>query len=476
MLFNSFEFGLFLPIVFILYWFIGSKHLKAQNILLLIASYIFYGFWDWRFLVLIFISSIIDYYAGIKIEASPNESKKRLFLYLSVFWNLGILFIFKYFNFFIDNLNTLLNTGNNPHFYSSLNIILPVGLSFYTFQTISYTLDVYKGRIKPTHQLLEFLCFVSFFPQLVAGPIERARFLLPQFLRNRKFSSQLATEGLRQILWGLFKKMVVADNLALAVNQIFANPQDYQSAELFYAAILFYFQIYCDFSGYVDIAIGSAKLFGFKLSVNFKLPHFAVSIPDFWRKWNITVSTWFRDYIHIPFLKNKKRTFTINSLALLLTFILIGFWHGASWTFVVFGLLHALYMILDRLKSNLVKRGLFPKLKGHLFTSISILLTFSLTALTIVFFRAPNLTIALEILSRIFLFIPDQDFKLLIGLNFLFLPLLLLIEVKFKNKEFPLESFEKELPKFWRWIVYYIFIYFIIRYGGPKESFIYFQF
>jgi len=475
-LFNSFVFALFLPTVFLLYWLIGSKHLKGQNILLLIASYTFYGFWDWRFLFLIFFSSIIDYYAGIGIEASSNESKKKWYLYLSIFWNLGILFIFKYFNFFIDNLNILLHLEEHPPLYSSLNIILPVGLSFYTFQTISYTIDVYKERIKPTHQLLEFLCFVSFFPQLVAGPVERARSLLPQFFRNRRFSIQLAKEGLRQILWGLFKKMVVADNLALAVNPIFANPQEFQSAELLYAAVLFYFQIYCDFSGYVDIAIGSAKLFGFKLSANFKLPHFAVSIPDFWRRWNITVSTWFRDYVHIPFLKNKKRTFTTNSLALLLTFTLIGFWHGASWTFVVFGFLHALYMILDRLKFILIKRELLPKMKGSLSTLIAILLTFTLTALTIVFFRAPNLTVAIEILNRIFLFIPDQDFKLLIGLNVLFLPLLLLLELWFRNKEFPFQDLEHDLPRFWRWAVYYIFIYFIIRYGGPKESFIYFQF
>lgn len=476
MLFNSLEYALFLPVVFLAYWLIGNKNIKFQNILILLSSYVFYGFWDWRFLFLIFLSSIIDFYVGLGIASTSNYSRKKWYLYLSIFWNLGILFIFKYFNFFIDNSSFLLNLDEQSHAYSSLNIILPVGLSFYTFQTISYTIDVYKERIKPTHQLLEFLCFVSFFPQLVAGPVERARFLLPQFFRNRSFSLPLAKEGLRQILWGLFKKVVVADNLALAVNQIFANPHEFQSAELFYATTLFYFQLYCDFSGYVDIAIGSAKLLGFKLSVNFKLPHFAVSIPDLWRRWNITVGTWFRDYVHIPFLKNKKRTLFTNSVALLLTFTLIGFWHGASWTFVVFGFLHSSYMIIDRFKSILIKKKLFPKFKGTLFTLIAIFLTFTLTVLTLIFFRSPNLTVAMEILNRICLFIPDQDFKLLIGLNILFLPLLILLELWFRKKEFPFQDLEHSLPRFWRWAVYYIFIYFIIRYGGPKESFIYFQF
>lgn len=476
MLFNSFEFSLFLPIVFLIYWIIGSKNLRFQNLLILIASYTFYGFWDWRFLFLIFLSSIIDFYAGLGIEAAVTQSRKKFYLYLSVFWNLGILFIFKYYNFFINNLSHLFNIEETTAAYSTLNIILPVGLSFYTFQTISYTIDVYKERIKPTNQLLEFLCFVSFFPQLVAGPVERARFLLPQFFKNRNFNYQLAKEGLRQILWGLFKKMVIADNLAIAVNQIFANPQDFQSGELFYAACLFYFQIYCDFSGYVDIAIGTAKLFGFNLSVNFRLPHFATSIPNFWRKWNITVSSWFRDYVHIPFIKNKKRTLFNNSLALLLTFTLIGFWHGASWTFIIFGVLHAFFMIADRVKTKLTRKKIIAKFTGNIAAIISIALTFTLVVLSIVFFRAPSLTVAMEILIRIFSFIPDPDYKLIIGLNILFLPFLLLLELWSKNKEYPLQNLENVLPRFLRWGVYYIFIYFIIRYGGPKESFIYFQF
>ena len=476
MLFNSFEYGLFLPIVFLLYWLIGSNNLRLQNLFIFIASYTFYGFWDWRFLFLILLSSLIDFYASLGIEAATKQSKRKFLLYVSVFWNLGILFIFKYFNFFIDKLSTLLNIEEQTTAYSSLSIILPVGLSFYTFQTISYTIDVYNKRIKPTNQLLEFLCFVSFFPQLVAGPVERARFLLPQFFKNRSFNYALAKEGLRQILWGLFKKMVVADNLAIAVNQIFANPQDFQSGELFYGACLFYFQIYCDFSGYVDIAIGTAKLFGFNLSVNFRLPHFATSIPDFWRRWNITVSTWFRDYVHIPFIRNKKRTLLNNSLALFLTFTLIGFWHGASWTFIIFGVLHALFMIADRIKTDLTRKKIIPKFTGKLATIISISVTFTLVVLSIVFFRAPSLSVATGILIQIFSFIPDPDYKLIIGLNILFLPFLLLLELWSKNKEYPFQKLEEVLPRFLRWVVYYIFIYFIIRYGGPKESFIYFQF
>lgn len=476
-LFNSLQFALFLPTVFLLYWWTGNHQRRIQNFLLLSASYIFYGFWDWRFLFLILLSSLIDFFAGWRIHKSQDPVRRKWYLYFSIFWNIGILFLFKYFNFFLKSLATFLGLVQQDAAYSALNIILPVGLSFYTFQTISYTIDVYKKNITPTPHLLEFLGFVSFFPQLVAGPIERAAHLLPQFLQRRFFDSRLAKDGLRQILWGLFKKMVIADNLAIAVNAIFADPGSYESLELFYGLVLFYFQIYCDFSGYVDIAIGSARLFGFRLSRNFRLPHFALNIPDFWRRWNITLSAWFRDYVHLPFLRGTSRSPLMKSLALILTFGLIGLWHGANWTFILFGLIHAFYMIGYRLKTDLLKRAKkIPSFVKHPPEIFSIGLTFLLITLSIVFFRAPSVSLAIEILKGIFSFIPDDDFKTIIGLKVLFLPALVVIEYFRSGQEHPLQNLERLLPRLGRWIIYYSLIYYLIRYGQPKETFIYFQF
>lgn len=472
MLFNSFEYALFLPFVFFLYWFIGSKNLKVQNAFILFSSYLFYAFWDWRFLFLIFSSSILDYILAIKIYESQNSKFKKLALFTSVFWNIGVLFIFKYYNFFTKSFSELFGFEN--HYF--INILLPVGLSFYTFQTLSYTIDVYKGKITPTNRVLEFLTFVSFFPQLVAGPIERASKLLPQFFKNRQFSTLQFSNGLRQILWGLFKKIVIADNLAIAVNMYFSSPYDYQSLELFTALILFYFQIYCDFSGYVDIAIGTAKLFGFDLSVNFKLPHFAKSIPEFWRKWNITLSTWFRDYVYVPLLLDTKRSVLKISFGLLITFILIGFWHGANWTFIIFGAIHGILMIIYRYIPKINQEKVKNLGLTKIYNIASILICFSLNSLAGVFFRSENVQKAFYILSRIFSLIPDYNFESIIGLKILFLPLLLIIEYFTRKKEFPFLDIQNNLSKPMRWFIYYIFIFLIIRYGGPQESFIYFQF
>lgn len=476
MLFNSFEFALFLPIVFIIYWVIGSNNIKTQNLLILVSSYVFYAFWDWRFLFLIFLSSIIDYYLSLKIDRSQNFNYRKRLLISSIVWNIGILFVFKYFNFFIENFAELFGINYSNTSFSTLHIILPVGLSFYTFQTISYTVDVYRGKIKPTKKIIEFLSFVSFFPQLVAGPIERASKLLPQFFKARQFNALNFNNGLRQILWGVFKKIVIADNLAIAVNLYFNNPQDYQSLELFFALILFYFQIYCDFSGYVDIAIGTAKLFGFNLSANFNLPHFSKSIPEFWRKWNITLSTWFRDYIYVPMLKGSKKSFLQISFGLLFTFILIGFWHGANWTFIVFGAINGIYMIIYRYIPKINKRQLEKYNVTILYSFVSICISFCLTVLAIVFFRAESINVAVDILSRIFSFLPDQDFQTIIGLKILFLPLIVILEIVGRNKEFLLLNLQEVAGRPIRWLIYYIFIFLIIRYGGPQESFIYFQF
>ncbi len=473
MLFNSFEFAIFLPVVFALYWIVGKDNRRHQNLFLLVASYFFYAYWDWRFLSLIFFSSLIDYYSGLRIYNSTSDHTKKLWLYFSIFWNLGTLFIFKYFNFFIEGFHEILGLQNS---HSFLNIILPVGLSFYTFQTLSYTIDVFKKRIKPTHQLLEFLCFVSFFPQLVAGPVERASHLLPQFLKRREFNYQNAKEGLRQILWGLFKKMVIADNLAIAVNEMYSNYEQFQSLELLYIAVLYYFQLYCDFSGYVDIAIGSARLFGFELSVNFRMPHLSRSIRDFWRRWNITLSQWFRDYLFIPLVRKRKRTNLNTYIGLFITFTLIGFWHGAAWNFLLFGMIHATLVIIYRIIGE-------PQIKDYksywnykLMDYIFLISNFFILVLTLIIFRTPDVSLGIDIIAKIFSFVPDSDFQTVIGLKSLFIIILLLIELPNRNKDFPLLRLEKQMPRFARWALYYFLIFMIFRYTGPEVEYIYFQF
>lgn len=473
MLFNSFEFAIFLPLVFIIYWTIGKDNRKGQNLLLLIASYFFYGFWDWRFLSLIIFSSFIDYYSGISIYNSSSSKEKRFWLYFSVFWNLGTLFIFKYFNFFITEFKDAFSISEQGNF---IKIILPVGLSFYTFQTLSYTIDVYKNRIKPTHQLLEFLCFVSFFPQLVAGPVERASNLLPQFLQKRNFNYQNAKEGLRQILWGLFKKMVIADNLAIAVNEMYSNYEQFQSVELLYIAVLYYFQLYCDFSGYVDIAIGSAKLFGFELSVNFRMPHLSRSIRDFWRRWNITLSQWFRDYLFIPFVRKRKRTNINTYIGLFLTFTLIGFWHGAAWNYLVFGMIHAALVIIYRIieEPRIQHYNSFWKFK--IMDYLFLVTNFFILVITLIIFRTPDVSLGFDIIAKIFSFVPDSNFQSVIGYKSLFIIILLIIELPNRHKDYPLSKLENQIPKVGRWLLYYFLVFMIIRYTGPKVEYIYFQF
>ncbi|MBC8266864.1 MAG: MBOAT family protein, partial [Flavobacteriales bacterium] len=299
MLFNSLDFSIFLPLVFFIYWFFLKHNLKLQNFFLLVVSYIFYGWWDWRFLVLIFTSSIVDYSIGLKF-ADVKDVNRKYYLYLSLLLNLGLLAFFKYYNFFISSFIDAFTFFGIPFEASTLKIILPVGISFYTFQTLSYTIDVYKKKLHPTNNIIEFFAFVSFFPQLVAGPIERATNLLPQFSKKRTFDYTKAIDGLKQILWGLFKKIIIADNCAEYVNLIFDNSADYNGATLLLGAVLFAFQIYGDFSGYSDIAIGTARLFGFNLMQNFSVPYFSRDIAEFWRRWHISLSTWFRDYLYIP--------------------------------------------------------------------------------------------------------------------------------------------------------------------------------
>ena len=468
-------------LLLIVFWLLQNDIALSPFIIiigvLLAGSYFFYGIWDWRFLGLLLASSLIDYGAAIQIKSTSSKIKKKTFLWLSIIWNLGVLFVFKYYGFFVDNFTALLYDDINSSHYIFWNVIIPVGLSFYTFQTMSYTIDVYRERIKPTKNLLEFLCFVSFFPQLVAGPIERARSLLPQFKKDRVFDLEQSKDGLRQILWGLFKKMVVADNVAIAVNAIYASPEDFGSLSLLYASTLFFFQIYCDFSGYSDVAIGTAKLFGFKLSKNFDVPYLAKTVADYWQRWHITLTKWFTDYVYGPIVKSTSRSYVMKSIALFITMMLIGLWHGANWTFVMFGFIQAVFIAVERIRFVIGKKtyslsiGLnnAPFLVNFLYTSTIIIFSG-------IFFRAADIQSGFYIIKRIWSFIPSDSFSLIIGAKVLVIPILMIAEIVTRIKPFPLTKLQQHLNKPVRWIIYYALIFLIIQYAGPKEQFIYFQF
>jgi len=476
MLFNSFEYLIFLPVVFILYWFVFANKLKVQNLLLLIVSYIFYGWWDWRFLSLIIFSSFVDYFCGIHIEKSTNPKSKKQWLILSMFINLGLLGFFKYFNFFSTSLSeAFLSLGYQLDAFT-LNVILPVGISFYTFQTMSYTIDVYRGQLKPTKDIVAFFAFVSFFPQLVAGPIERASNLLPQFYKKREFSYDKAADGLRQILWGLFKKIVVADNCALIVNEVFSDASNLNSSSLVVGAIFFAFQIYGDFSGYSDIAIGTSRLFGFNLMQNFAFPYFSRDIAEFWRRWHISLSTWFRDYVYIPLGGSRGGTWDKVKNTFII-FIVSGFWHGANWTFIIWGGLNALYFLpLLLLKKNRVNTdvvalsGYFPSIKEI----TNMFITFTLTIFAWIFFRADTVNNAFVYIKSIFsksiLSFPEIDLK-----PFIYIAILILFEWVHRTKQHGLEiNYIKIAPI--RWSIYVFVFCLILILGAQSQSFIYFQF
>jgi alginate O-acetyltransferase complex protein AlgI len=395
MLFNSIEFLLFLPIVFVLYWFVFNKNFNHQNLIILISSYVFYGWWDYRFLSLIFLSTIVDYVIGLKIYSQSSRKNQKTLLWCSVLFNLGILGFFKYYNFFIESWIDLLSSiGYKINSEWTLNIILPVGISFYTFQTMSYTIEIYKRKLNPTKDFISFATFVSFFPQLVAGPIERATNLLPQILNKREFKYLQGVQGLKLIFWGLFKKVVVADTLAPIVNNIFENYQNFGGETLWIGAIYFSFQIYCDFSGYSDIAIGTSKLLGFELMSNFKFPYFSRNIGEFWKRWHISLSTWFRDFLYIPLggSKNGKWTSLKN---IFIIFLVSGFWHGANWTFIIWGLFHSILFIPSFIfqtnrkyvSSVIAENSVIPSLKEF----VQVGTTFLLVTIGWVFFRSETI-------------------------------------------------------------------------------------
>lgn len=478
MLFNSIDFAIFLPVVFILYWFVTQQNLKLQNLFIVGASYLFYGWWDWRFLSLIFLSTIIDYFCGIGLKRYHDQSTRKLFLWTSILFNLSILGFFKYYNFFLENFTNAFSFFGQELDARPLNIILPVGISFYTFQTLSYTIDVYKRKLEPTEKIIDFAAFVSFFPQLVAGPIERATNLLPQFYKKRVFDYASAVDGLRQILWGFFKKMVIADNCAEYANLIFSTSDDHTGSTLLLGVTLFTFQIYGDFSGYSDIAIGTARLFGFNLMQNFAFPFFSRDIAEYWRRWHISLSTWFRDYVYIPLggskggIKSKvKNTFII--------FILSGFWHGANWTYLTWGFLNALYflplLLLNKNRSNLEVVA-YGKTLPSLQEFLKILATFSFTVFAFIFFRANDLEHAFSYLNGIFstsfFTVPSQYPGTVIILLIIFI----LIEWQGRENQYAIEKTAFNKPVWFRWGFYSLLILAIIIWGGQQQVFIYFQF
>ena len=481
MLFNSIDFAIFLPIVFILYWYI-NKNLRLQNFLIVAASYVFYGWWDWRFLSLILFSTMVDYTVGRKLRNEENQTKRKILLWTSILVNLGFLGFFKYYNFFLDNFITAFSFFGTELSGNSLNIILPVGISFYTFQTLSYTIDVYKRKLEPTKDFIAFAAFVSFFPQLVAGPIERATNLLPQFYKKRTFQYDKAVDGLRQILWGLFKKIVIADNAAELANQIFNNSSEYDGSTLVLGVIFFTFQIYGDFSGYSDIAIGTSRLFGFDLKQNFAFPYFSRDIAEFWRRWHISLSTWFRDYLYIPLGGSRGGTW-MKVRNTFLIFIISGFWHGANWTFIVWGALNAIYFLpllllnKNRVNTDTVAEGKYlPSIKEFFQMGI----TFSLTIFAWIFFRADNVSHALNYISSIFsktvFNFPNFHGKLHAFTTLVLIAICLVIEWFGRSDRFALEKFGNKSNRNIRWVFYYSIIILIFWFSGSQQEFIYFQF
>ncbi|MRX66489.1 D-alanyl-lipoteichoic acid acyltransferase DltB, MBOAT superfamily [Flavobacterium resistens] len=477
MLFNSIDFAIFLPIIFILYWLIGKKSLQYQNILLLVSSYFFYAFWDWRFLFLLVFSTLLDYFTGLKMQNTLNPVTKRNWFWISISINLGFLAVFKYYNFFADSFaKAISNFGLHVNPWT-LKVILPVGISFYTFHGLSYVIDIYKNRIKAEESFINYSVFVSFFPLLVAGPIERATHLLPQIKQKRKFDYLQAIDGSRQILWGLFKKVVIADSCAVYANSIFNDSASYSGSTLLLGAIFFAFQIYGDFSGYSDIALGVARLLGIDLLKNFSFPYFSRDIAEFWRRWHISLSSWFKDYLYIPLGGSKGGMWkTIRNTFII--FIVSGFWHGANWTFIAWGFLNALFIMpsiifkTNRNNLDIAAQGkILPSLKEF----FSIVVTFGLTVFAWIFFRSESIRHAYHFIAKIFsqtLFTKPQILpKKLILIILLFM----IIEWLGRENEFALSKLPIK-SKAVRWGFYYILVITILYFSGSEQQFIYFQF
>ncbi len=478
MLFNSLDFAIFLPIVFALYWFVANKKLKLQNLLIVIVSYVFYGWWDWRFLGLIFFSSVVDYFIGQKLVSEKVEAKRKVLLLISLTVNLGLLGFFKYSNFFIQEMTELLQSMGMQVNTGSLDIILPVGISFYTFQTLSYSIDIYRRKIEAEKNFVSFIAFVSFFPQLVAGPIERASNLLPQFAVKRQFDYIQAVHGMRLILWGLVKKVLIADMCSGHVDFIFNNYETLPGSTLVLGAFYFAFQIYGDFSGYSDMAIGIAALFGFKLMRNFAYPYFSRDIAEFWRRWHISLSTWFRDYLYFPLGGSRGNQYsTIRNT--LIIFTVSGFWHGANWTFIVWGIVNALLFLPLIITANHRKHLAIAGEENAISVAdvFRIAKTFAIVCLVWVFFRAESIQDAFSYLGGIFspsLFSSPGHPELTLTPLFYILPFIM-IEWLGRRGQNPLHIFSS-IPLVFRWSLYLVLAYLIFNASGKEISFIYFQF
>lgn len=487
MFFNSINFAIFLPIVFFLYWFATKGNFRLQNILLLFSSYFFYACWDWRFLFLLVFSTLLDYYTGIKIHDARNKRVKIVWLWLSIGINLGFLGVFKYYNFFAASFVEGLSLLGFKADLGTIQVILPVGISFYTFHGLSYVIDLYKNRIKPERNFVDYSVFVSFFPLLVAGPIERATHLLPQILKKRTFDYTKAVNGLRQILWGLFKKVVIADNCAEYANMIFNNSTDYSGSTLVLGALFFTFQIYCDFSGYSDIALGTARLFGIELLRNFAFPYFSRDIAEFWRRWHISLTTWFRDYLYIP-LGGSVGGIRMKIRNTFIIFIVSGFWHGANWTFIAWGALNAIYflplMFFNRNRKNIqiVAHGKYlPSFSEFL----AILLTFCMTVFAWIFFRAANISHALSYIKEMFVGL-FQKGSYLQSYNFMawqvgvvlpiFVLFFIIIEWIGREHEYAIEKTGFKWHPVFRWSFYFAIASSVLLFAGKEQVFIYFQF
>ncbi len=469
MLFNSIEYLIFLPIVFIIYWLLKNSY-KNQNLLLLLSSYVFYGWWDYRFLSLILFSSFLDYYVGIKIEEAEAQKSKKHWLLVSLFSNLGLLGVFKYYNFFADSFASTMSTIGWEVNDLTLNIILPVGISFYTFQTLSYSIDIYRNQIRATRDIVSFFTFVSLFPQLVAGPIERASNLIPQIENRRNLNMTLLKTGLFQIFIGLFRKVAIADNLGGYVDSVYANYDIHNSSTLLVATIFYAFQIYFDFSGYSDIAIGSAKLFGFNFNRNFNFPYFSKTLTEFWRRWHMSLSFWLRDYLYISLGGNRKGI-AITYRNLLLTMLIGGLWHGSSWNFVIWGGIHGLFLSLEKYT--------FSSLKIKTFNAFGYVYTFFVVLTAWIFFRAPDFhsasTILIEILNFNYgpLFIGDiNSFTNAI----LLLSIGVLIDLKVFRSNVPLEDYGERFSTLKLSIIASVIIVMMCLFYSTTENFIYFQF
>ncbi len=478
MLFNSLSFAIFLPIVFLLYWFVTNKSLKLQNGLLLISSYYFYACWDWRFLFLLMFSTFLDYFTGLKMSDAKSIVHKKFWFWLSIIINLGFLGVFKYYNFFANSFAAAVSKVGLQVHPSTLNVILPVGISFYTFHGLSYVIDIYKNRIKAEKNFVDYAVFVSFFPLLVAGPIERATHLLPQIKKERIFNYTKAVDGLKQILWGLFKKVVIADNCAEYANMIFNNTSHYSGSTLVMGALFFTFQIYGDFSGYSDIALGTARLFGIDLLRNFAYPYFSRDIAEFWRRWHISLSSWFKDYLYIPLGGSKGGTW-MKVRNTFIIFLVSGFWHGANWTFIVWGALNAIYflplLLRNKNRSNIeiVAQGkLMPTAKE----TLNIFITFGLTVFAWIFFRAENMHHALVYISHIFskkLFSLPEILPILL---LIIVTLFVVIEWLGREQQYAIANLGAKWKKRQRVAFYYVIAFAIFWFGGKDEQFIYFQF